>query len=200
MSMWRIGLTGSIATGKSTVLGAFAYLGVPVLSADAVVAELYAGEAVAPVEALFPGTARDGVIDRVALSKALAADPSGFARLEAVVHPLVRERIAQFLDQAEAQGHALAVVEVPLLFESGFDYGFDAIAVTWVDPAIQRQRALARPAMSGEKLDTILARQLPQAEKKQRASYLFDTGLPIDQTRQMVAALVASIRAKDTTS
>tara|TARA_R110002124_G_scaffold109676_12_gene262882 strand:+ start:21571 stop:22167 length:597 start_codon:yes stop_codon:yes gene_type:complete len=198
--MWRIGLTGSIATGKSTVLGAFAYLGVPVLSADAVVAELYAGEAVAPVEALFPGTARDGVIDRVALSKALAADPSGFARLEAVVHPLVRERIAQFLDQAEAQGHALAVVEVPLLFESGFDYGFDAIAVTWVDPAIQRQRALARPAMSGEKLDTILARQLPQAEKKQRASYLFDTGLPIDQTRQMVAALVASIRAKDTTS
>ena len=198
--MWRIGLTGSIATGKSTVLGAFADLGVPVLSADAVVAELYAGEAVAPVEALFPGTARDGVIDRVALSKALAADPSGFARLEAVVHPLVRERIAQFLDQAEAQGHALAVVEVPLLFESGFDYGFDAIAVTWVDPAIQRQRALARAAMSGEKLDTILARQLPQAEKKQRASYLFDTGLPIDQTRQMVAALVASIRAKDTTS
>jgi len=198
--MWRIGLTGSIATGKSTVLGAFADLGVPVLSADSVVAELYAGEAVAPVEALFPGTAHDGAIDRMALSKALAADPTGFARLEAVVHPMVRARIARFLDQAEAQGHALAVVEVPLLFESGFDYGFDAVAVTWVDAATQRQRALARPAMSGGKLDTILARQLPQAEKKQRASYLFDTGLPIDQTRQMVAALVAGIRAKDSKS
>ncbi|MGV8853440.1 MAG: dephospho-CoA kinase [Devosia sp.] len=194
--MWRIGLTGSIATGKSTVLQAFADLGVPVFSADQAVAELYAGTAVAPVEALFPGSARDGVIDRTALSRALAADPGGFARLEAVVHPLVRARIAQFLDAAEAQGAALAVVEVPLLFESGYDYGFDAIAVTWVDPAVQRQRAMARPAMSGEKLDTILARQLPQADKKARATYLFDTGLPVAKTREMVAALVASIRAR----
>ena len=194
--MWRIGLTGSIATGKSTVLQAFADLGVPVFSADAAVAELYAGEAVASVEALFPGTAVNGRIDKAALSRALAADPAGFARLEAVVHPLVRARIAQFLDKAEADGHALAVVEVPLLFESGFDYGFDAVGVTWVDPAVQRQRALARPGMSGEKLDTILARQLPQDDKKARATYLFDTGLPITKTVEMVAALVASIRAK----
>jgi dephospho-CoA kinase len=100
------------------------------------------------------------------------------------------------MDEAEAEGHALAVVEVPLLFESGYDYGFDAIGVTWVDDAIQRQRALARPGMSGEKLDTILARQLPQAEKKARATYLFDTGMPIDKTVAMVAALVAAIRAK----
>jgi dephospho-CoA kinase len=170
---------------------------VPVFSADQAVAELYAGEAVGPVEALFPGTAQKGTIDKAALSRALAADPSGFARLEAIVHPLVRARIAKFLEEAQTEGHALAVVEVPLLLESGFDYGFDAIAVTWVDPAIQRQRALARPAMSGEKLDTILARQLPQADKKARASYLFDTGMPIDKTREMVAALVASIRARD---
>jgi dephospho-CoA kinase len=195
--MWRIGLTGSIATGKSTVLKAFADLGVPVFSADQAVAELYAGDAVAPVEALFPGTARDGVIDRAALSQKLAADPSGFARLEAVVHPMVRARIAAFLEEAEARGHALAVVEVPLLFESGFDYGFDAVGVTWVDPAIQRRRALARPGMSGEKLDTILARQLPQDDKKARATYLFDTGLPIARTVEMVAALVAAIRARE---
>jgi len=194
--MWRIGLTGSIATGKSTVLQAFADLGVPVFSADAAVAELYQGEAVAPVEALFPGTTKNGTVDKPALSAALAADPSGFARLEAVVHPLVRARIAKFLDAAAAQGHALAVVEVPLLFESGFDYGFDAVGVTWVDPAIQRQRALARPGMSGEKLDTILARQLPQDEKKARATYLFDTGLPVARTVDMVAALVAGIRAR----
>lgn len=193
--MWRIGLTGSIATGKSTVLKAFADLGVPVLSADDVVAELYSGAAVAPVVALFPGVERDGKIDRRLLAAKLAADPSGFAALEAVVHPMVRAGIAAFLAKAEADGAPLAVVEVPLLFESGHDYGFDAIGVTWVDPAIQRQRALARPAMSGEKLDTILARQMPQDDKKARASYLFDTGLPIDKTREQVAALVAAIRA-----
>ena len=194
--MWRIGITGSIATGKSTVLKAFADLGVPVFSADTAVAELYEGEAVAPVEALFPGVAHDGRIDRALLSKKLGEDPAGFKRLEAVVHPLVRARIAQFLDNAEGQGHALAVVEVPLLFESGHDYGFDAIAVTFVDEAIQRERALARPGMSVEKLNTILARQTPQAEKKRRATYLFDTGSSVAQTQKEVAALVAAIRAK----
>jgi len=194
--MRRIGITGSIATGKSTVLRAFADLGVPVFSADEAVAELYEGEAVAPVEALFPGVTRGGRIDKPLLSQRLAADPAGFERLEAVVHPLVRSRIARFMAEAEAAGHALAVVEVPLLFESGYDYGFDAIGVTWVDEAIQRQRALARPGMTGEKLDTILARQLPQAEKKARATYLFDTGLPKSKIVDMVAALVASIRAK----
>ena len=194
--MRRIGITGSIATGKSTVLRAFADLGVPVFSADEAVDELYEGEAVAPVEALFPGVTRGGRIDKALLSQRLAADPAGFERLEAVVHPLVRSRIARFMAEAEAAGHALAVVEVPLLFESGYDYGFDAIGVTWVDEAIQRQRALARPRMTGEKLDTILARQLPQAEKKARATYLFDTGLPKSKIVDMVAALVASIRAK----
>lgn len=194
--MWRIGLTGSIATGKSTVLKAFADLGVPVFSADEAVANLYSGKAVAPVEALFPGVTHDGSIDRALLSQKLAVDPTGFARLEAVVHPLVREAIAEFLAASERDGAALAVVEVPLLFESGHDYGFDAVAVTWVDEAIQRQRALARPAMTVEKLDTILARQMPQAEKKARATYLFDTGISVEKTVDMVAALVAAIRAK----
>jgi len=195
--MWRIGITGSIATGKSTVLKAFADLGVPVFSADQAVAELYARDAVAPVEALFPGVTKDGVIDKTVLSAQLAADPTGFKRLEAVVHPLVRARIAAFMDQAEASGQALAVVEVPLLFESGHDYGFDALGVTWVDEAIQRQRALARPGMTVDKLQTILARQLPQAEKKARATYLFDTAMPVAQTIAMVGALVAAIKARE---
>ena len=195
--MWRIGLTGSIATGKSTVLNAFADLGVPVFSADQAVAELYAGEAVSLVEALFPGVSRHGMIDKAELSKRLAADPSGFKRLEAVVHPLVRQKMAKFLEEAEQGRAVLAVVEVPLLFESGHDYGFDAIGVTWVDDAVQRQRALQRNGMSGEKLDTILARQLPQGEKKARATYLFNTGLPLQQTVAMVAALVESIRARE---
>lgn len=194
--MWRVGLTGSIATGKSTVLNGFSDLGVPVCSADEAVAELYAGEAVAPVEAAFPGVTRDGVIDRNLLSQKLAADPTGFKRLEAIVHPLVRAKIKQFMDDAERAGEALAVVEVPLLFESGYDYGFDAIGVTWVDEAIQRRRALSRSGMTVEKLDTILARQLPQAEKKARATYLFDTGMPQAETVKMVTALVEGIRAK----
>jgi dephospho-CoA kinase len=194
--MWRIGITGSIATGKSTLLAAFAKAGVPVFSADAAVAELYKGEAIAPVEALFPGVARDGAIDRQDLARRLAADPSGFARLEAVVHPLVRASIARFLNDAEKEGQALAAVEVPLLFESGHDYGFDAIAVTHVDPAIQKERILARPGMSVEKMQSLLARQMPQDEKIRRADYIFDMAEPRDVIEDRIAALVATIRAE----
>src|SRR5690606_24956845 len=197
--MWRIGITGSIATGKSTLLAAFEKAGVPIFSADAAVAELYAGDAVAPVEALFPGVTQNGVIDRQALAARLAADPSGFARLEALVHPLVRQRIADFLDSAERTGHKIAAVEVPLLFESGHEDGFDAVAITHVDEAIQRQRALARPGMTVDKLDTILARQMPQAEKKARADYLFDTALPQKIIDDAVGALVETLREKNRT-
>ncbi|ODT72713.1 MAG: dephospho-CoA kinase [Pelagibacterium sp. SCN 63-23] len=193
--MRKIGITGSIATGKSTLLAAFAKAGVPVFSADLAVADLYAGEAVAAVENLFPGTASNGVVDRQALARRLAADPSGFPRLEQVIHPLVRARIARFLAEAEAAGEALAAVEVPLLFESGHDYGFDAIAVTHVDEAIQHQRIMARPGMNVEKRDALLARQLPQAEKMKRATYRFDTQRPRAEIDAEVAALVASIRA-----
>lgn len=194
--MRRIGITGSMASGKSTLLAAFAKQDVPVLSADQVVADLYAGEAAGSVEALFPGSVRDGSVDRQVLSKKLAADPLGFRKLEAVIHPMVRARIARFLDDAERAGHALAAVEVPLLFESGHDYGFDGIAVTHVDEALQRQRILARPGMNVEKLETLLARQMPQAEKMKRATWLFDTGRPPEEIEAAVAALVAAMRAE----
>ena len=192
--MKRIGITGSMATGKSTLLAAFAAQGVPVFSADQAVAELYAGEAVAQVEALFPGVARGGTIDRQELSRRLNADPSGFKRLEAIVHPLVRAKIAQFLDAAERDGHFAAAVEVPLLFESGHDYGFDAIAVTFCDDAIQRQRILARPGMTVEKMESLLARQMPQAEKKKRATWTFDTAQSRETIEAQVADLVADLR------
>ena len=192
--MKRIGITGSIATGKSTLLAAFAKCGVPVLSADEAVARLYAGKAVQPVEALFPGVAVHGIVDRAELARRLAADPAGFKQLEAVVHPLVREEIAEFLAEAEDAGHAVAAVEVPLLFESGHDYGFDIIAVTFVDDATQRQRVLARPGMTVEKLESLLARQMPQAEKKSRADWLFDTSRPIAEIDAEVAQRVAALR------
>lgn len=198
--MFKLGVTGSIATGKSTLLDAFAKVGVPVFSADQAVAELYAGAASQEVEALFPGVVTNGVVDRALLSQKLAADPSGFARLEALVHPLVRAKIAAFLQNSESNGHGIAVVEVPLLFESGFDYGFDGIAVTHVNAALQRERVLARPGMSVEKMETILARQLPQADKMERADYLFNTELPRDVIEARVAELVDALRAKQEVS
>ena len=194
--MWQIGVTGSIATGKSTLLAAFEKAGIPTFSADAAVAELYEGEAVAPVDALFPGVEKDKKIDRQELARRLAADPQKFKALEAVVHPLVRQKIAKFMDSAEAAGHVAAAVEVPLLFESGYDYGFNAIAVTYVDPEIQNQRIMARPGMTVDKRDALLARQMPQDEKKKRATYLFDTARPRDEIDAEVAALIEDLKAK----
>jgi len=193
--MLKLGLTGSIATGKSTVLRAFAELGVPVFSSDDVVHELYGAEAVAPIEALFPGTAKNGEIDRTELSRQLVAAPEKLPALEAIVHPLVRARVRRFLEEADASGAKLAVVDVPLLFETGFDYGLDQVAVTSVAEPIQRERALARPGMSVEKLEAILARQLPQAEKRARADYVFDTAGPVAETREAVARLVERLGA-----
>ena len=169
--MLRLGITGSIATGKSTVLEAFKNLGVPVFSADEAVADLYAGQAVAPVEALFPGVAANGVIDKAKLSAALAAEPSGFKRLEAVVHPLVRDRIARFMDDAESSGAALAVVEVPLLFESGYDYGFDARRG---DLCRSRHSAAARAGAAGHDRGKVRDHPCPTdaAGRKEAARHL----------------------------
>lgn len=192
--MQKLGLTGSIASGKSTVLKAFAELGVPTFSSDAAVHELYEGEAVAPIEALFPGVERNGAIDRAALAEKVLGNPEQLSRLEAIVHPLVRARIARFLDDAEKAGAFLAVVDIPLLFEGGFDYGLDAVAVTVTDEPQLRQRALSRPGMTVDKLDAILARQLPQDEKKRRASFVFDTSGPLQRTVRAVRALVEAFR------
>ena len=192
--MWTVGLTGSIASGKSTVLEMFRELGVPVFSSDAAVHELYRGAAVAPIEAAFPGTTRNGEVDRAALSRVLR-EPAQLRALEAIVHPLVRTRVAQFVAAAQEQGAAVAIIDVPLLFESAHDYGLDRIAVTVASDQTIRARALARPGMNVEKLDAILARQMPQAEKKRRADYIFDTDRPIAETRRAVAALVEALRA-----
>ena len=188
--MWKIGLTGSIATGKSTVRQMFADLGVPTFSSDDAVHELYAGAAVAPVEALFPGVTRDGAIDRNELSQRVIGQPERLKALEAVVHPLVRARIAQFIEDAQSTGAPLAIVDIPLLLESGHDYELDRVLVTMTPDDTLRARALARPGMTVEKLDAILARQMPQDEKRKRADYLIYTHKSLAETRAAVKALV----------
>ena len=191
--MWALGLTGSIATGKSTVLRMFEDLGVPTFSSDDAVHELYRGAAVAPVEALFPGVTSNGVIDRDALAKRVLGEPDKLKALESVVHPLVRECIAQFLRDAQSTGAPLALVDIPLLLESGHDYGLDRVAVTVAAPEIYRQRALARPGMTVEKLEAILARQMPQDEKQQHADYVIRTDTSLAETRATVEAIVGEL-------
>lgn len=197
--MLRLGLTGSIATGKSTVLEAFSALGVPVFSADAAVHALYAepdGAAAQALSARFPDAVAAGIVDRARLSATIAADPARLKDLEAIIHPLVRARIAAFLEDAAEKDASLAVVEVPLLFETGHDYGFDAVLVVTCREPLQRARALARPGMTVEKLDTLLARQMPQAEKIARADHRIDTSGPLETTRADVRALATALQAK----
>ncbi|WP_349956861.1 dephospho-CoA kinase [Rhizobium sp. ZPR3] len=194
--MIRIGLTGSIGMGKSTSAKLFAQAGIPVNDSDAIVHDLYSGEAVPLVETAFPGTTADGKVDRQELSRKLAGDPSGFKRLEAIVHPLVRERERRFLERHRKAGADMVVLDIPLLFETGADKRVDKIAVVSCDPQIQRQRVLARPGMTEEKFNMILSRQTPDAEKRARADYVIDTGGSIEAAGEQVREIIADVRRK----
>lgn len=191
-----LGLTGSIGMGKSTTAGLFAEQGIPVNDADRVVHDLYRGEAVAPIQALFPEAVRDGVVDRALLAQTLAKKPAKFKELEAVVHPLVRERERQFLEAQRAVGADLVVLDIPLLFETGGQDRVDRIVVVSCDADIQRRRVLERPGMTPEKFEMILSRQLPDAEKRARADYVIDTGHGIEAARDRVTDIIAELRAE----
>jgi len=173
--MLILGLTGSIGMGKSTTAKLFAEAGVPVYDADAAVHVLYEGEAVPAIEAAFPGTTVNGKVDRNKLSARVVHDPAAIKRLEQIVHPMLGASRQKFLDDAERSGAPVAVVDVPLLFETGGEKRVDAVVVVTTTPEIQRQRILARDNMTSEKLDAILARQLPDAEKRRRADFVVDT-------------------------
>ncbi|SDG22552.1 dephospho-CoA kinase [Pelagibacterium luteolum] len=192
--MLRVALTGSIATGKSTVLARFAEQGIATYSADEAVHALYAGKAAPLVETLFPGTVIDGAVDRRKLSAAIAAEPQRIGELEEVIHPLVREKAIDFMEAAEANGAEIAVIEIPLFFETGAKYSIDKVVVTWCDPDIQRQRVLERPGMSEDKLKLILSRQLSQDEKRRRADYTIDTSGSMDQTLAETDAAIIALK------
>ena len=190
-----VGLTGSIATGKSETGRMFHGQGVPVLEADTVVHDLYAkgGAAVRPVAALVPESCVDGAIQRARLATALQKAPDLLVRLEAIVHPLVRRAQTAFVENAIAAGHRLVVLDIPLLLEKGRGTEVDKIVVTTCNPALQRARALARPGMTVEKFAWILARQMPDAEKRVLADYVIDTGEGLEAARRRVEAIIEEL-------
>jgi len=181
-----LGLTGSIGMGKSTTAKLFAEAGVPVYDADATVHLIYEGEAAPAIEAAFPGTTVDGKVDRTKLSAQVLHDAAAIRRLEQIVHPMLGAYHQKFLRDAEQSGAAVAVVDVPLLFETGGEKRVDAVVVVTTSPDIQRQRILARDNMTAEKLDAILARQLPDAEKRKRADFVVDTSDGLEPVRARI--------------
>ena len=193
-----IGLTGSIAMGKTETAKLFAAEGVPVHDADAEIHRLYdrGGAAVPRIAAAFPGAVTDGAVDRRALAAKVAGDPAALARLEALVHPLAAAARDTFLAQAEKQGAPIVLLDIPLLFETGADADLDALVVASAPADMQRVRALARPGMTAEKLDALIARQIPDAEKRARAHFVVDTAQGLDHARAQVRAILAAIREK----
>jgi len=193
-----IGLTGSIAMGKSETARMFAAEGIPVFDADTEVHRLYdaGGAAVAPLGRLVPEAIRNGKVDRARLSAAIARDETLLPRIEAIVHPLVRARQQAFLADCRARGATIALLDIPLLFEIGRDTEVDRIVVVTAPPEVQRARALARPGMTAEKLELILARQVADAEKRRRADYLVDSAQGLEAARRQVRAILADIESK----
>ncbi len=193
--MFILGLTGSIGMGKSTTAALFAEAGVPVHDSDAAVHRLYEGDAVAPVEAAFPGVAVDGKVDRAKLAAQLIGKPAAIKRLEAIVHPLVRAATQRFVQAQAAKGARVVVLDIPLLLETGGEKNVDAIVVVSTPSEVQRARVLARPGMTAEKLDALLARQMPDAEKRARAHFVVDTSRSFDSARAQVHGILRAIVA-----
>ncbi len=185
-----LGLTGSIGMGKSTAADFFAECGVPVHDADATVHRLYAGAAAPLIEAAFPGTTKDGVVDRARLAERVIADPAALKRLEAIVHPLVRRDEEQFLAEAQAAGAPVAVLNIPLLFETGGAQRCDAVVVVSAPAETQRERVMSRPGMTEEKFTGLLGKQMPDAEKRRRADFVVDTSKEFDSTRAQIRAIL----------
>jgi len=191
--MFVLGLTGSLGMGKSTTAQFFAEAGVPVHDADAVVHQLYEGQAVAAIEAAFPGTTVDGTVDRANLAARVLNDPAALKRLEEIVHPLVEEAEQRLLAEAEKRGKKVAVLDIPLLYETGGERRVDAVVVVSAPGEVQRTRLLQRPGMTIEKIESILAWQMPDAEKRARADFIVDTSRGFDAARAQVRAILDAV-------
>jgi dephospho-CoA kinase len=190
-----IGLTGSIASGKSTVAAMFADAGVPVFSADEAVHRLYEGEAIGAIAAAFPAAIAEGKVDRGKLGEIVQADPAALRRLETLVHPLVRKEALTFVTQQRQAGMPIALLEIPLFFESGGGYPVDRVVVTAAPEAELRRRALERDEMTEARFNWRLARQMPQEEKKAKADFVIDTTQSLETVRKQVNEIIAACLA-----
>ena len=188
-----LGLTGSIGMGKSTTAKLFAEAGVPVYDADAAVHQLYEGEAAPAIEAAFPGTTAGGKVDRPKLSARVVHDPAAMKQLEQIVHPMLGASRQKFFADAERAGAPVTVVDVPLLYETGGEKRVDAVVVVTTSAENQRARIMARGTMTGEALDSILARQLPDAEKRKRADFVVDTSHGLDPVRAQIRDILQQV-------
>ena len=188
-----LGLTGSIGMGKTTTAGFFAEAGVPVHDADATVHRLYEGEAAAAIEAAFPGTTVGGKVDRQKLARRVVGDKAALQKLEAIVHPLVRREEQRFLAEAEKSGAPVAVLDIPLLLETGGGERVDAIVTVTAPPDIQRARVLERPGASEEKLEALIASQMPDAEKRRQADFIVDTSRGFEAARAQVRQILDAV-------
>lgn len=189
-----LGLTGSIGMGKSTAAKMFEAEGVPIYSADAAVHKLYSGKAAPLIEQSFPGTVDTGTVNRAKLAAAVLGDNAAMKKLEAIVHPLVTEEEQLFLEQNRQHGEKLVLLDIPLLFESGKENRVDKIIVVSAPSHIQRERVLAREGMSEAKLDAILARQLDDKDKRQRADYIIDTNVSFEAMREQIQNIIDDVR------
>lgn len=188
-----LGLTGSIGMGKSTTAKLFAEAGVPVYDADAAVHELYEGEAAPAIEAAFPGTTTNGKVDRSKLSARVVHDPAAIKQLEQIVHPMLGASRQKFFADAEAAGAPVVVLDIPLLFETGGEKRVDAVVVVSTSPEVQRERVLARGTMNEAKLDAIIAKQTPDAEKRKRADFVVDTSHGLEPVRAQITHILAEV-------
>jgi dephospho-CoA kinase len=188
-----LGLTGSIGMGKSTTLKMFEAAGIKTYSADAAVHALYQGKAVALIESAFPGTTKDGLVDRQLLSTKVLGNPDALKKLEAIVHPLVREAELEFIRESKASGAKLVVVDIPLLFETNGQSRVDKILVVTTDAQIQRERVLARHGMTVQKFESIIARQMKDADKRKLADFIIETGHGLDHANAQVQAIIKKL-------
>lgn len=188
-----IGLTGSVGMGKSTTAAMFAKRGIPVHDADAAVRRLYSGTAAPLIESAFPGVTTNGVVDRGRLAEIVLGNPPALQRLEAIVHPLVREEERRFLEEARAAGRRLVLLDIPLLLETGGQERVDAVVVVTAPIEVQRARVMHRPGMTAEKFDAVLARQMPDAEKRRHAHFLVDSGHGLEVAEQDVGAVLRAL-------
>lgn len=191
--MFILGLTGSIGMGKTTTAKLFAEEGVPVHDSDAAVHRLYEGEAVAAIEAAFPGATANGKVDRHKLGAMVVNDAGALKRLEGIVHPLVRQSETRFLELARAAGEKIVVLDIPLLYETGAEKRVDAVVVVTAPPETQRQRVLERPGMTPDKLEALLAKQMPDSEKRARADFIVDSGGGLEVAREQVQDILQKI-------